>query len=97
MTQWTITKDLLANPKANPGTNENAVGLVGPDRATLTHDEIVKHPEAKQFRMYDDDDVLYYEGALVGWDEFAPLDDFGGPNAGCTRIDYFEHGEWRPL
>lgn len=94
MTQWTITKDLLANPKADPGTNENAVGLVGPARAALTHTEIINHPQAKKFRLLDDDDVAYYEGVLVGDDEFAPLDDFGTPNAGCTSVEVWEHETW---
>ena len=51
-----------------------------------------------QFRMYDDDNELYYEGIL--WDstngchDMAPLHDFGMPNAGCTRIDIFRKGAW---
>lgn len=36
MTQWTITKDLLAEPGSATGCNSNAVGLVGPRRATMT-------------------------------------------------------------
>jgi len=47
-----------------------------------------------RFRMYDDDRVLYYEGYLVGDDWFAPLDDFGGPNAGCAGIKVLEDGQW---
>jgi hypothetical protein len=89
MTQWTITKDLT------DGCGEaNQEGTVGPCSATLTASEIVSHPKAKDFRMYDDDGTLYYEGFLLGDDEFAPLDDFGEPNAGCTRIDVLENGKW---
>lgn len=86
---WTITKDLIAEADAKPGTNRNAVGIVGPRNAKLTADEIKNHPDAVQFRMYDDDNELYYEGYLIG-DEFAPLDAFGTPNAGCTRIDVYD-------
>ena len=89
MTQWTITKDLT------DGCGEpSAEGVVGPSGAKLSASEIMSHPKAKDFRMYDDDGVLYYEGTLLGNNEFAPLDDFGGPNAGCTRIDVLENGKW---
>jgi hypothetical protein len=50
------------------------------------------------FKMYDDDGELYYSGRILlnlsdpdafeGGEEFAPLDDFGMPNAGCTSIHY---------
>lgn len=90
VTQWTITDDFIDNDR-------EAEGTVGPRNADLSADEIVNHPQAKRFRMYDDDGTLYYEGSLVGEDEFAPLDDFGEPNAGCTRIDILEGGKWRPL
>jgi len=93
MTAWAITKDHAADPDDPPGTNGNAVGLVGPHDATLTAEQIVNHPDAKPFRMYDADGILYYEGFLIG-DECAPLDDFGEPNAGCTRIDVNEEGRW---
>ena len=43
--------------------------------------------------MLDDDRTVYYEGFLIG-DEFAPLDDFGEPNAGCTRIQVLENSAW---
>lgn len=45
-----------------------------------------------EFKMYDDDGELYYEGIIMcepgSESMFAPLDDFGAGNAGCTRIDY---------
>lgn len=85
-TEWTITVDHIACEDAAPGTNRNAVGMVGPSGAKLTHIEIYQHPERKHFRMFDDDWVLCYSGCLVGYDLFAPLDDFGTPNVGCTII-----------
>ena len=97
MTQWTITKDNLAEPGEPSGITINAVGIVGPRGATMTAAEIAGHPNAKRFRMCDDDGEPCYEGWLVGDDEFAPLDDFGEANAGCTRIDILENGEWKQL
>lgn len=42
------------------------------------------------FRLRDDDGELYYSGYAREdmEDEFAPLDDYGLPNAGCTTIEY---------
>ena len=93
MNAWVITTDFFANSNAEPGTNANAAGITGPSDNRLTADQIVNHPEAKMFRIYDDDYELYYEGFLIG-DEFAPLDDFGEPNAGCTAIQVFENNVW---
>ena len=95
MNAWTITRDCLADPDAKRGTNSNAVGMTGPRGipTALTAKKIAEHPDAKPFRMLDDDGILYYEGFLIG-DECAPLDDFGEPNAGCTRIQVNENGAW---
>lgn len=56
------------------------------------------------FRMYDDDGELYYSGRIIiadyadGEAAFAPLDDFGTPNAGCTEIRYLDDaGKWARL
>jgi hypothetical protein len=54
-----------------------------------------------QFRLYDDDDNLYYEGyynGLEGDEEeaFEPLD-WAGAYAGCTTLRYLENGEWVEL
>ena len=46
------------------------------------------------FHMYDDDGVLYFSGACSEI-SFDPLDDYGEA-FGCTRIDYWQDGEWRP-
>ena len=97
MTQWTVTKYHLAEPDAPAGTNLNAAGVVGPRAATLTAAQIAGHPRAVRFRMRDDDGELCYEGALVGDDLFAPLDDFGMPNAGCTSIEIFDGRGWTSI
>jgi hypothetical protein len=97
MYAWTITKDFQADPGAKPGTNLNAVGVVGPRSCNKTHDEIMADPTGKRFRIYDDDGELYYEGILIDGDGFEPLDDFGSPNAGATTIKYMQGNKWLPL
>jgi hypothetical protein len=100
---FTIVTDYIADPTARPGTNANAVGVVGPRSCKLTAEEIVGHPDGKKFRMRDDDGESYYEGVYVptpGSDEFEPLDCFGRPNAGCTTIEYWiggKDGGWKAL
>ena len=89
---WIITKDLIAKTGDIPGTNLNAVGLAGPRNATEVELAALALGEGTKFKMFDDDDELYYEGLFLGdatsEEAFEPLDGFGLPNAGCTRIDY---------
>ena len=83
--KWRITRDLI--------TNGDSDGVVGPgDAPDDSHDgQFTWIP----FKLYDDDGELYYEGEMnEHCDDFAPLDNFGMPNAGCTRIDVFENGQW---
>tara|TARA_R110000824_G_scaffold265193_1_gene454079 strand:+ start:468 stop:746 length:279 start_codon:yes stop_codon:yes gene_type:complete len=81
---WTITHDLL------DGDGES---VIGPRSTTISHGDIVKN--GTKFRMYDDDGTLYYCGFITGdWLGNEPLDDYGTPNAGCTRIDFCENGKW---
>lgn len=85
---WVITRDYI--------DEDQAVGTMGPRGCTFTKEDIAIN--GKKFRMYDDDNELYYEGYLVGiCDGFEPLDDYGTPNAGCTYIQYEENGEWVTL
>ena len=99
LTQWTIITDLIAEPNARPGTNSNAVGVLGPYGANLSTEEILQHSNALDFRMKDDDGEIYYYGVMTcenkgDMDFFAPLDQFGMPNAGCTSIEVLENGKW---
>ena len=90
---WIIDIDHMADPTAKTGTNQNAVGLVGPsdysgDGNELTH----------KFRLLDDDGVVYYEGRSGDDSDFGPLEDFGTPNAGASTIQYWVAGTgWRDL
>ena len=50
--------------------------------------------------MFDDDGELYFEGRSNDCDSeraFAPLDDFGMPDSGCTDIQYIHNGKWESL
>lgn len=104
---WEITKDMLHTPQLAQMGIKSSVGTKGPYRyaekkahlESLSMDDVEQIP----FRLFDDDGNLYYEGILTIWKDalaeqlFAPLYDFGLPNAGCTRIDLFENGKWSPL
>ncbi len=99
---WIITKDLLADTSEPEGTNLNAVGVMGPGSITPEQEAQLLARKGRAFRMYDDDGEHYYSGRFIGDDDsedaFGPLEDFGTPNAGCTRIDYGrEGGKWVTL
>ena len=57
-----------------------------------------RDPKGVAFRLYDEDNNLYYRGRYYGTgDGFAPLDWAMG-EAGCTRIDLYEKrpdGTWK--
>ena len=76
-----------------------AVEVIGPSGCKLSAEEIQKHPGASRFRLLDDDGNVYYEGVISGPDVtgFEPLDDYGGPNAGCTEVQFHEDGKWVTL
>lgn len=67
---------------------------------SLKDDELIKrHLSLKTdkhkfpFRMYDDDQELYFEGFSKVNNSFDPLDEFGN-SAGCTEIHYLEKGKF---
>lgn len=65
---------------------------------------IFKAEMTDEFRLYDDDGNLYYEGLCLDLDDqegdsaFQPLD-WAMNDAGCTRMDYRKKGqvEWKTL
>ena len=87
---WIITKDFLFEKKES-SRNETRTASIGYKEYIASEIEMFK------FRMYDDDKNLYYEGMESIKDSFAPLDEFGMPNAGCTVIKYFGVGGWYTL
>lgn len=99
---WLITVDHDPTEGAKPGTNGNAVGMEGPRNAAPELLAQLAAGEGRVFRIYDDDENICYEGRIIAdpgsEDDFAPLDDFGQPNAGCTYIEYKNAaGEWKML
>lgn len=83
---WIIEKDHLEED-----VSKSEVGIAGPREISDLQLQILKDGvKGQTFRMYDDDDILYYEGRFIGPRELGdePLYDFGMPNAGCTRIEY---------
>lgn len=104
---WMITKDLI-----NVGDVINQVGRCGDELAASL--DATKVPEAMrisivadcdyEFRLYDDDGNLYFEGVCKelenqdGDSAFEPLDHFIN-SEGCTRMDYRKKdgGDWATL
>ena len=95
---WIITTDHL-------GDGED--GIMGPRDITPAHADALRRGEGLTFRLLDDDGELYYTGRIVGLGDkaddlteeaFAPLEDFGTPNAGAVRIEYRSpSGTWEAI
>src|ERR1700733_11797237 len=54
---WIIDKDHFAEPGVKPGTNDNAVGIIGPSSYEGDGSDLTK-----KFRMLTDDGDVVYEG-----------------------------------
>lgn len=76
----------IANPE-----DRDADGTKGPAGIDPELEKLLDEGGGLPFKMYDDDDNLYYCGRLVGEDAtgFEPLDDFGTPNAGASYIKLY--------
>lgn len=84
---WIIDRDHLHEEDPGIGSDERSVQ--GPRDAPSDWLLALRAGGGRTFKMYDDDDVLYYTGRITGdYDGFEPLEDFGMPNAGCTGIKY---------
>lgn len=84
---WIITHYILENGKRV-------------DIRSCDYNESVKDTMIHQFRLLDGDREVYYEGLSDDCDSenaFAPLDDFGEGNAGCTEIQYLCNKIWKTL
>lgn len=95
---WIITRDHLAEEF---GDMENEVGITGPRAAPDDLLALVKADQGHVFYLYDDDGIKYYTGRLITSGDmddedhcYAPLRDFGMPNAGCTEVRWHGHKEW---
>lgn len=97
---WIIDTDHLAD-----SGDRGDAGVIGPHDANGgSKDELARnYAHHHQFRMYDDDQELYYTGTAF-WngasdspeEEFVygPLGDYGMPNAGCVLIKYTGKPQW---
>jgi hypothetical protein len=97
---WIIDTDHLADD----GSRGDA-GMVGPRDANGGTKEALSrnYSHHHQFRMFDDDQELYYTGTLF-WNGdaanpseeyvYGPLGDYGMPGAGCVLIAYTDKPEW---
>lgn len=95
---WIITHDHFVESPEEP----NAVGTIGPRDIAPKVRASLEAGAGVPFKMYDDDQLLMYEGRFLGDPAseaaFGPLDDFGMPNVGCTSIHYANaEGVWTPL
>jgi hypothetical protein len=100
MTAFIITRDLIDDGMA--------VGVVGPGNASDKDEARLKAGEGIEFRLLDDDGEVYYYGRRLeesdaGKDyevesEFAPLECWGLPNAGCTiQEEKNKEDKWEAL
>jgi hypothetical protein len=89
-TEWTITKDLICKTTET----KSEVGRKSEGYTEEGFKEAKKWGKTWDFRLYDDDKILYYEGKGYGDVEFDPLD-WAMYNDGCTYMTYNEG--WRVL
>jgi hypothetical protein len=103
---WIIDTDVLYESDRETFSKSDA-GTVGPSNIDPAVEARLKAGEGEPFEMYDDDGEKYYTGRLLVPDdakadaevEFAPLHDFGLPNAGATEIRYKDKatGEFKAI
>jgi hypothetical protein len=98
---WIITRDVMFD---NGETERNEANTMGPSGLSPSQAQALEAGKGVPFRMYEDDGELLYEGRLLtmqhgdeGEYDMQPLDDFGMPNAGCTRIDVKRNGKWETV
>jgi hypothetical protein len=99
-----IDIDHIPDTSKPEGTNANAKGVTGPHNISDNILNQLLNGGGRQFRMKDADGELYYTGRIItppmdeqGVRDFAPLDNFGKPNAGATEIWYEIDGTWQEL
>lgn len=81
----TITKDRLY--ESDPGYGPSEVGPL------YTGDPVPTGSGIIQWRMKDDDGIVYYEGVSDD-DALEGVMDWGCSNAGCTILETLDDGAW---
>jgi hypothetical protein len=67
-----------------------AIEVFGPSGISDENEKRLRAGEGTPFELFDDDNMLYYRGRIIGdFEGFEPCDDFGMPNAGAvhTKLD----------
>jgi hypothetical protein len=84
---WLIYEDFTEDfDSKEPATVE----VVGPSGCSDENEQKLKDGQGDEFELYDDDDILYYKGRIIGgYTGLEPCDDYGTPNAGAvhTKMD----------
>ena len=94
-TYWKVTRDHIKD-RHDP-TDPCKVGRAGEDWDEAKYKQEKKQGRAWDFRLYDDDRILYYTGVGYGVVDFDPLD-WGTWYAGCTIMEWREKGkDWGVL
>jgi hypothetical protein len=90
---WIVTKDFIEDE-----SKCIEVDVIGPRGCPFTKEELIS--KGTPFKLFDDDGNLYYEGFVIADANapesiFGPLDDYGGPNAGCVDMKVLNSNkEW---
>ncbi|MEU5425218.1 hypothetical protein AB0H73_06370 [Streptomyces olivoreticuli] len=97
---WVIDVEHVREPD-----DRDEAGTKGPSNIAADIEARLDAGEGRQFQLHDADELAYTGRIIVApGDEgsetdFAPLDDFGKPNAGCVEIRYFDEAKqvWEEL
>ena len=90
---WVILVDYISDEEDNEN-GLNAQGTMGPS-SMLPPSEWINN--ITPFRLYDDDDILYFEGILNNDPDCASQTaalEWGGSFAGCSIIRVHRCGKW---
>ncbi len=100
-----ITRDLIWEGPAADDRDRPATGVTidrmpmyGMERAMGLDDTLPSAKQTVKFRLYDDDDELYYEGDLDDDDECVNQSAalrWGETMAGCAKIKVLRDGEYK--
>jgi hypothetical protein len=87
---WVITRDLLFE--------ENALLSDKSEAGAKSKDFKAADKAFYEFRLLDDDGIVYYHGLSDSCDDnaFEPLDYYMA-HSGCTEIQYKVNGQWETL
>ena len=81
---WYIYESFIEEDRFDSPTK---VEVFGPCGLSDENERKLKDGAGEEFELYDDDDVLYYKGRIIGdFTGFEPMEDYGMPNAGAVHV-----------